>query len=98
MNEFNEIINNSKPTLVDFFAVWCQPCSMQAPILEEVKRRVGDSASIIKIDIEKNDTLAQQYNVRSVPTIMLFKEGKMIWRESGLQQADTLEHIIKANL
>lgn len=98
MNEFNEIINNSKPTLIDFFAVWCQPCSMQAPILEEVKRRVGDSASIIKIDIEKNDTLAHQYNVRSVPTIMLFKEGKMIWRESGLQQADTLEHIIKANL
>lgn len=97
MNEFNEIINSSKPTLVDFFAVWCQPCSMQAPILEEVKRRIGDSASIIKIDIEKNDTLAQQYNVRSVPTLMLFKEGKMIWRESGLQQADTLEHIIKAN-
>lgn len=97
MNEFNEIINSSKPTLVDFFAVWCQPCSMQAPILEEVKRRIGDSASIIKIDIEKNNALAQQYNVRSVPTLMLFKEGKMIWRESGLQQADTLEHIIKAN-
>lgn len=97
MNEFNEIINSRKPTLVDFFATWCQPCSMQAPILEEVKRRIGDSASIIKIDIEKNDTLAQQYNVRSVPTLMLFKEGKMIWRESGLQQADTLEHVIKAN-
>ncbi len=97
MNEFNEIINSSKPTLVDFFAVWCQPCSMQTPILEEVKRRIGDSASIIKIDIEKNNALAQQYNVRSVPTLMLFKEGKMIWRESGLQQADTLEHIIKAN-
>ncbi len=95
MNDFNQIINDSKPTLVDFFATWCGPCRMQGPILEEVKKRVGDNANIIKVDIDQNQTVAAQYNVRSVPTLILFKAGEPVWRTVGLQQADTLEQKIR---
>ncbi len=95
MNYFNQIINDSKPTLVDFFATWCGPCRMQGPILEEVKKRVGDNANIIKVDIDQNQTVAAQYNVRSVPTLILFKAGEPVWRTVGLQQADTLEQKIR---
>lgn len=95
MNEFNELINQDKPTLVDFFATWCGPCKMQSPILEDVKKRVGDEANIIKVDIDKNRDLAAQYNVRSVPTIILFKNGMAVWRTVGLQQADVLEKMVR---
>lgn len=91
MNDFNEIIASEKPTLVDFFATWCGPCRMQAPILEDVKGRIGDKATIIKVDIDKNQQLAAQYRVQSVPTIILFKDGKAVWRTVGVQQADLLE-------
>lgn len=91
MNDFNEIIASEKPTLVDFFATWCGPCRMQAPILEDVKGRIGDKATIIKVDIDKNHQLAAQYRVQSVPTIILFKDGKAVWRTVGVQQADLLE-------
>lgn len=91
MNEFSEIINNSKPTLVDFFATWCGPCKMQSPILEQVKERVGDRGTIVKVDIDKNRELAAQYNVQSVPTLIIFKEGKAVWRAVGVQQAGVLE-------
>lgn len=90
MNEFNELINQERPTLVDFFATWCGPCKMQAPILEEVKKTVGDDANIIKVDIDQNNALAAQYNVRSVPTLIMFKNGMAVWREVGLQSADVL--------
>ena len=95
MSDFNELIQENKPTLVDFFATWCGPCRMQAPILETVKQRVGDKANIIKIDIDKNQELAAQYNVRSVPTLIMFKNGEAVWRTVGVQQAELLEQKIK---
>ncbi len=91
MSEFSEIIASSKPTLVDFFATWCGPCRMQSPILEEVKNRVGDKATVLKIDIDKNQQLAAQYRVQSVPTLILFQNGEPYWRAVGVQQADVLE-------
>lgn len=90
MSEFTEIIQSQKPTLVDFFATWCGPCKMQSPILEQVKQQVGDTATIIKIDVDANQALAAQYNVRSVPTLAIFKEGELKWREAGVHQADAL--------
>lgn len=90
MSEFTDLINQNKPTLVDFFATWCGPCRMQGPILEDVKNKIGDAANIIKIDIDKNEELAMRYNVRSVPTLILFKNGEAVWRTVGLQQADLL--------
>ncbi len=91
MNDFEKIISENKPTVVDFFAIWCGPCKMQAPILEEVKNKVGDKANIVKVDIDKNEDLARKYNVQSVPTIIMFKNGEAIWRAVGVQPADILE-------
>ena len=91
MNNFDKIINENKPTLVDFFATWCGPCRMQGPILEEVKARVGDKANVIKIDIDKNQEVAMRYRVQSVPTLIVFKCGEALWRAVGVQQADVLE-------
>ncbi|MDE6396265.1 MAG: thioredoxin [Muribaculaceae bacterium] len=91
MNDFEKLIGENKPTLVDFFATWCGPCKMQAPILEEVKQKVGDKANVIKVDIDKNEELARKYNVQSVPTIIMFKNGEAVWRAVGVQPADILE-------
>lgn len=94
MESFNDIINSEKPVLVDFFATWCGPCKMMHPVLEELHEKIGDKVRIIKIDIDKNEQLAASYNVRSVPTLMLFKNGKMEWRAAGVQSVDTLEQVI----
>lgn len=98
MNDFNELIKSDKPTLVDFFATWCGPCRMQGPVLEEVKNKVGDTANVLKVDIDKNIELAQRYRVQSVPTLILFKSGEPVWRAVGLQQGDVLEAKIKEHL
>lgn len=90
MNDFEKLIGESKPTLVDFFATWCGPCKMQAPILEEVKNAVGEKANVVKVDIDKNRNLATQYNVQSIPTLILFRNGEPVWRTVGLQQRETL--------
>lgn len=91
MNDFNDLINSGKPTLVDFFATWCGPCKMQSPILDELKNKVGDAANIVKVDVDRNPDLSAKYQIRSVPTIIIFKNGEPQWRASGLQQLEILE-------
>jgi len=98
MSTFSELINSSKPILVDFFAEWCGPCKMMLPILKEVKGKLGEKASIIKIDVDKNQRLAAEYNVRGVPTLILFKDGAIKWKESGVVDAHKLTQIIKNHL
>ena len=90
MNRFQEIIAQDKPTMVDVFATWCGPCKMMHPILEDIKSRVGDRATILKIDIDKNEALAAQYGIQSVPTLMIFKRGELVWREAGVHSADAM--------
>jgi len=97
MSTFNELINGEKPVLVDFFATWCGPCKTQAPILEDVKQRVGDAASIIKIDVDKNPQVATKYQIRGVPTLIIFKNGQIKWRQSGVFPANELERLLKEN-
>jgi thioredoxin 1 len=98
MSNFSEIINQNKPVLVDFFAEWCGPCKMMSPILKEVKSTLGDKVSIIKIDVDKNQALAAKYQVRGVPTLILYKSGKQVWRQSGAIQKNELVSIINNNL
>lgn len=95
MSTFSDLINTGKPVLVDFFATWCGPCKMLTPVLSEVKSEMGDDISIIKIDVDKNKPLATQYNVRSVPTMILFKDGKQLWRQSGVLQKNEIVTILR---
>lgn len=97
MNKFQELINQDKPVLVDFFAEWCGPCKMQAPILLDLKKNIGDAASIVKIDVDKNQAVAAQFGIRSVPTLMIFRNGEVKWKQSGVFQSDELERLIKQN-
>ncbi len=92
---FKDLINSTKPTLIDFSAEWCGPCKAMAPVLKQVSKKVGDNARIIKIDVDKNRTIASKYNIRGVPTFILFKKGKQLWRASGMQSASQLEHVIQ---
>ena len=94
METFNDVINSGTLVLVDFYATWCQPCKMMHPILEQVKGELGDRVRIIKIDVDKQSATANQYRIQSVPTLMLFRQGEVLWRTSGaMQRAELLATI-----
>lgn len=97
MSSFSKLINQEKPVLVDFYADWCGPCKMMAPILRQVKDNLADRVSIIKIDVDKNQALSAKYQVRGVPTLILFNQGKQVWRQSGVVQKNDLINIIIDN-
>lgn len=98
MSQFQKIINSEVPVLVDFYATWCGPCKMMSPILDEVAKSVQGKAKVIKIDVDKNKHAASVYQVRGVPTLILFKNGKQVWKQSGVVQAHQLIQIINQNL
>jgi thioredoxin 1 len=95
MATFQEIVNSDKPVLVDFAAEWCGPCKMMKPILKDLKNQMGDDITIITVDVDRNQAAAAQYNIRSVPTLMIFKKGESLWRQSGVLQAGQLQSILK---
>ncbi|MEL0650878.1 MULTISPECIES: thioredoxin [unclassified Algibacter] len=97
MNKFSELINQETPVLVDFYAEWCGPCKMMTPILKDVKDNLKNRVSIIKIDVDKNKAIAEKYQVRGVPTMLLFKRGKQVWRQSGVLQKSELINVITAS-
>ena len=92
---FSDIINGDKPVLVDFHAEWCGPCKQMKPVLEELRQTMGDSIRILKIDVDKNRPVANSYNISGVPTLMIFKNGKTLYRQSGVHSAKQLQTIIQ---
>jgi thioredoxin 1 len=98
MSKFNELINSDQPVLVDFSAEWCGPCKTMAPILSEVSKELNGKAKILKVDIDKNPQAASHYNIRSVPTLLLFKKGKVLWQQSGVVQARQLLQVMEKHI
>lgn len=94
MEKLSNIIQSSQLTLVDFYATWCGPCRMMHPVLEQLKKELGDSIRIVKVDVDKNEAVAMQMRIQSVPTLMIFKEGEMKWRQSGAMPSSELKRVI----
>lgn len=95
MNNFETLISDNKPVLVDFYADWCRPCQMMAPILEDVKSQIGDQATIIKINVDENQALTAQYGIQSIPSLLIFKQGEVVWREVGVHRPTELMAALK---
>lgn len=93
-SKFNTLIDSETPVLIDFYADWCSPCKSLSPILSEVKKELGSRVKILKIDVEKNQLLAAYYKIKGVPTLLLFKDGNQVWRESGVLQKDEIIQVI----
>ena len=97
MGSFNEMINGNTPVLVDFYADWCGPCKMMAPIMQQVSREMEGKVKVIKVDVDKNEEVARKYQIRSIPTMILFKNGKVLWQGVGVMQADQIKAIVLKN-
>ena len=96
--KFDSLIHDIRPVVVDFHALWCSPCKIQSPILKEVANELGDRIKVIKIDVDQNSEIAGRYNIQSVPTIIMFKNGKQIWRQSGVVSKNQLYNILTQNI
>lgn len=98
MNTFQNILSDDKPVLLDFYADWCGPCKMMAPVLTQLKEKMGDRIRILKIDVDKNQSLAAQYQVRGVPTLVLMQQQNVVWKQSGVLDVNTLEQTLEQHL
>ncbi|MCR5248414.1 MAG: thioredoxin [Paludibacteraceae bacterium] len=98
MENFNDIIKSNQLTLVDFFATWCGPCKMMHPILDQLKEEMGDNIRILKLDVDNNEEVSMQYSIQSVPTLMLFKNGEVLWRQSGAMSLKDLKSVISQHV
>jgi thioredoxin 1 len=96
--KFDSIIHDIRPVVIDFHALWCSPCKIQSPILNEVANELGDRIRVIKIDIDQNSEIASRYNIKSVPTLIMFKNGKQIWRQSGVVSKKQLYNLLTQNI
>jgi thioredoxin 1 len=97
VDKFKELINDEKPVLIDFYATWCGPCQAMAPVLESVKQEMGETARVVKIDVDKFQQIAGMYQISSVPTMMIFKKGEMLWRHSGTAPKGQLVKLLQEN-
>lgn len=95
---FNSVIQTETPVLVDFYADWCQPCKVVTPILKDLKKELGDKIKIIKVDVDANRTVSARYNIKNIPTIMLFKEGEMLWQHAGVASLEQLKYVLSPHL